>query len=161
MHHSGATVTVKGPLATLSRSFHPAIRFEQTPEGIRVSLAAGTSKLKPLVGTSVAHLKNMLAGVNRPFVKKLVVEGIGFKAEVKGANLALALGFTHPVVVSIPTGLSVLSEKNVITVSGPDKEAVGQFAAVVRAKRPPEPYKGKGIRYEGEVIRRKQGKKAV
>lgn len=158
---SGTTVTVQGPHATLARSFHPAVRFAQTPAGIQVSLAAETPKLKPLIGTSVAHLKNMLAGVGRPFVKKLVVEGIGFKAEVKGANLALALGFTHPVTVPIPPGLSVLAEKNVVTVSGPDKEAVGQFAAVVRAKRPPEPYKGKGIRYDTEVIRRKQGKKTV
>lgn len=158
---SGTTVTVKGPHATLTRSFHPAVRFEETGAGIQVSLAADGAKLKPLVGTSVSHLKNMLAGTHTPFVKKLVVEGIGFKAEIKGANLTLALGFTHPVTVPIPPGLSVVAEKNVITISGPDKEAVGQFAAVVRAKRPPEPYKGKGIRYDTEVIRRKQGKKTV
>jgi large subunit ribosomal protein L6 len=113
------------------------------------------------VGTSVAHIKNMIAGVATPFEKKLVVEGIGFKAEVKGATLVLALGFTHPVSFAIPVGLSVKVEKNSISIIGPDVEEVGQFAACVRAARKPEPYKGKGIRYETEVIRRKQGKKTV
>ncbi len=159
---SGSTVSVKGPSATLSRSFHPAVRIVNEAGAITISLSPhAPSKQKPLVGTTVAHLKNMLAGAHKPFEKKLVVEGIGFKAEVKGSTLTLALGFTHPVVVPIPSGLKVTAEKNVIAVSGPDIEQVGQFAAFVRARREPEPYKGKGIRYDTEVIRRKQGKKTV
>lgn len=158
---SGSTVTVKGPSATLSRVFHPAVRIQHENNAISVSLSGTSPKLKPLVGTTVAHIKNMIAGSGKPFEKKLVVEGIGFKAEVKAGTLTLALGFTHPVVVPIPKGLTVSVEKNVIKVSGPDIEAVGQFAAFVRARRKPEPYKGKGIRYETEVIRRKQGKKTV
>jgi large subunit ribosomal protein L6 len=103
----------------------------------------------------------MLKGVHTPYQKKLIVEGIGFKSDVKGSDLNLALGFSHPVKVSIPAGLKVTAEKNVITVSGIDCELVGSFAAKVRALKKPEPYKGKGIRYENEVIRRKQGKKSV
>jgi len=114
-----------------------------------------------MLGTYAAHLKNMIRGVVAPFEKKLIIEGIGFKAEVKGGELVLALGFTHPVKIKIPDGLKVSSEKGAISVSGSDKEAVGQFAAAVRALKKPEPYKGKGIRYDGEVIRRKQGKKTV
>jgi large subunit ribosomal protein L6 len=103
----------------------------------------------------------MLAGVNTAFVKKLVVEGIGFKSDVKGAELVLALGFSHPVKVAIPADLKVTAEKNIITVSGSNIESVGQFVSHVRSQRKPEPYKGKGIRYDTEVIRRKQGKKSA
>jgi large subunit ribosomal protein L6 len=103
----------------------------------------------------------MLSGVKTAFVKKLILEGIGYKSEVKGTNLVLALGFSHPVTVVIPAGLKVTAEKNLITVSGSDKEAVGQFAASLRALKKPEPYKGKGMRYDGEVIKRKQGKKTA
>jgi len=103
----------------------------------------------------------MIAGVGTPFVKKLQVEGIGYKAELAGKQLKLIVGFSHPVILPIPEGLSVLVEKNIITVSGADKEQVGEFAATVRATKKPEPYKGKGIRYEGEVVRMKQGKKAA
>lgn len=103
----------------------------------------------------------MLKGVSEGFVQKLILEGIGYKAEVVGTNLNMALGFSHPVVKIIPAGLSVTSEKGVVTVSGFDKEAVSQFAAQVRALKKPEPYKGKGFRYEGEVIKRKQGKKSA
>ncbi|TSC83482.1 MAG: 50S ribosomal protein L6 [Parcubacteria group bacterium Gr01-1014_17] len=158
---SGSIVTVKGPNATLSRAFHPAVLIKNENNMLSVSLSGTSPKLKPLVGTTVAHIKNMIAGSGKPFEKSLVVEGIGFKADVKGNTLTLSLGFTHPVVVPIPAGLSVSAVKNVIKVVGPDIEAVGQFAAFVRARRKPEPYKGKGIRYENEVIRRKQGKKTV
>lgn len=158
---SGSFVSVKGPFATLARSFHPSVLIEKDAEGMRVSLRKASGVHQPLVGTTVAHIKNMLSGAHRPFVKRLVVEGIGFKADAKDTNLTLSLGFTHPVVVPIPQGLAVSVEKNIITVSGHDIEAVGQFTAVVRAKRPPEPYKGKGIHYETETVRRKQGKKTV
>src|SRR3989344_4016824 len=103
----------------------------------------------------------MIAGVTQPFAKKLVIEGIGFRAELSGKQLKLMLGFSHPVTIALPEGLIASVEKNVITVSGPDKEVVGQFAASVRSLKKPEPYKGKGIRYEDEVVRRKEGKKAV
>jgi large subunit ribosomal protein L6 len=103
----------------------------------------------------------MINGVNTPFVKKLDVQGIGYKAELQGTNLKLALGFSHPVIVAIPQGLTIAVEKNIISVSGADKEVVGQFAASVRELKKPEPYKGKGIRYEGEIVRQKQGKKAA
>jgi len=158
---SGSSVSVKGPTAVLLRDFHPAVKISKDNNQISVSLHKNTAQFKPLVGTTVAHIKNMIAGTNTPFEKKLSVEGIGFKAEVKGSVLNLALGFTHPVVVNIPKNLSVKAEKNIVTISGPDKEAVGQFAAYVRARRKPEPYKGKGIRYDTEIIKRKQGKKTV
>ena len=103
----------------------------------------------------------MINGVNTPFAKKLILEGIGYKSEVKGDKLALALGFSHPVSVDIPKTLKVTAEKNIIAISGVDKEEVGAFAANLRALKKPEPYKGKGFRYEGEVIKRKQGKKTV
>ena len=104
---------------------------------------------------------NMIDGVNKPFERKLIIEGIGFKGEVKGEEIVFALGFSHPVKIKIPKGLKVVSEKGALTVSGPDKDLVGQFAATLRALKKPEPYKGKGIRYSDEVIRRKQGKKTV
>ena len=116
---------------------------------------------KSLWGTYASHLLNMIAGVQNPYQKKLILEGIGFKSEVKGKDLNLALGFSHPVIVKIPEGITATAEKNNITITGIDKELVGNFAASVRALKKPEPYKGKGMRYEGEVIRRKQGKKTV
>jgi large subunit ribosomal protein L6 len=158
---SGSSVSIKGPSAALSRVFHPAVKILKDNNQISVSLSKESPQLKPLIGTTVAHIKNMIAGSNAPFEKKLSVEGVGFKAEVKGSSLNLSLGFTHPVVVEIPKGLNVKAEKNIVTVSGPDKEMVGQFAAYVRARRTPEPYKGKGIRYDTEVVRRKQGKKTI
>jgi len=103
----------------------------------------------------------MVKGVNEAFVKKLVVEGIGFKVAKEGNDIVLNVGFSHPVKIAIPEGVNVEIEKNVITMSSTDKEKVGQFAAKVRANKKPEPYKGKGIRYDDEVVRRKQGKRAV
>jgi large subunit ribosomal protein L6 len=113
------------------------------------------------VGTYASHVRNMLKGVTEGFSKKLIVEGVGYKWDVQGKTLNLALGFSHPVKVAIPEGLTVVAEKGTLTISGHDKEVIGQFAADIRALKKPEPYKGKGIRYEGEVIRRKQGKKAA
>jgi large subunit ribosomal protein L6 len=103
----------------------------------------------------------MIAGVNTPFTKKLEIQGIGYRAELAGKQLKMALGFSHPVLVAVPEGLTAAVDKNIITITGADKEAVGQFAASVRAIKKPEPYKGKGIRYEGEVVRQKAGKKAA
>lgn len=154
-------MTVKGPLGTLSRTFRPHIAISIENGEISLAPTHDSLETKALLGTYVAHIKNMISGVHKPYEKKLVVEGIGYKADVKGATLAMALGFSHPVDVPIPSDLKVTSEKNVITVSGIDTEKVGRFAADVRALKKPEPYLGKGIRYADEVIRRKQGKKAA
>jgi len=158
----GGTLTVKGPNGTLVRELKKDVNVVLEEGSITVS-AANESDIfsRALWGTYASHIKNMIAGVNTPFVKKLILEGVGFKSEVKGTDLALALGFSHPVNVPIPEGITVTAEKNNITISGIDKEAVGQFAAKVRALKKPEPYKGKGFRYDDEVIRRKQGKKAA
>jgi large subunit ribosomal protein L6 len=158
---SGTTVTAKGSVGTLTRSFSPAVKIEQKENAISVAPSNNALTTKMMVGTSVAHLKNMLRGSQEAFSKKLIVEGIGFKADVKGKEMTLSLGFSHPVKVAIPENVKVTAEKGVISVSGPDIEAVGAFAARVRALKKPEPYKGKGIRYEKEVVRRKQGKKTT
>ena len=158
---SGGTFVVKGPLGTLSKNFLSDISINVGPKEITLAPKKITLETKALWGTYASHIMNMIKGVNTQFVKKLVVEGIGYKSEVKGGNLVMALGFSHPVTVVIPESLKVTAEKNVITVTGSDKELVGEFAAKVRAKKLPEPYKGKGIRYDGEVIKRKQGKKTV
>ncbi|HET8581425.1 MAG TPA: 50S ribosomal protein L6 [Candidatus Paceibacterota bacterium] len=157
---SDGVIAIAGPKGELRRRSAPSI--EITVEGGEVTVAPKneTPEALALWGTFAAHIRNMIAGVNEPFVKKLEVEGVGYRAEVKGSDLVLNVGYSHPVALSIPDGLAVTAEKNVVTVSGIDKEAVGQFSANVRAVRKPEPYKGKGIHYEGEQIRRKQGKKA-
>ena len=157
----GGVMTIKGPLGSLSKTFRPLIDIAIANNEITLTLASTSLQARALWGTYASHIKNMIAGVNTPFEKKLIVEGIGFKADVKGKELVMALGFSHPVVVPIPADLKITTEKNNVTVSGMDCEKVGQFAAVVRAMKKPEPYLGKGIRYSDEVIRRKQGKKAA
>lgn len=158
---NGISIAVKGPLGEMNREFKQIIEIAVTPEGVLLKPKRETIETKALSGTYASHIKNMIAGVNKVFERKLIIEGIGFKAEVKGEEMVFALGFSHPVKMKIPKGLKVVVEKGVITISGIDKEQVGQFAAVVRAQKKPEPYKGKGIRYSDEVIRRKQGKKTV
>lgn len=159
---NAGTFTVKGPLGELSRAFKPDITI--TIEGDEVTLAPAreTEELKALWGTYASHIKNMVAGVNAAYQKKLIIEGVGYRGEMKGANqLVMQLGFSHPVVIDIPAGLNVSFEKNVIMIQGIDKELVGQFSAYLRSQKPPEPYKGKGFRYDDEVIRRKEGKRAA
>jgi large subunit ribosomal protein L6 len=155
------TLKVKGPLGELTKVFRPEIGVKVEGNTVILTPIRQSIDILALWGTYAAHLRNMLVGVNKAFEKKLIVEGIGFKADVKGTELVMALGFSHPVKMVIPEGLKVVSEKNVITVSGIDVEKVGQFVASVRSMKKPEPYKGKGIRYDTEVIRRKQGKKSV
>lgn len=155
----GVNVVVKGPLGEISRSFVPGIEIKSENGAVTVALKRPEDYVT--WGTTASHIKNMLKGVTVGFTKKLVVEGIGFKSDVKGAELNLSLGFSHPVKVEIPKDLKVTADKNVITISGVSNEKVGEFASKVRALKKPEPYKGKGIRYETEVIRRKQGKKAA
>ncbi|MCX6703726.1 MAG: 50S ribosomal protein L6 [Candidatus Zambryskibacteria bacterium] len=153
--------TVKGPQGTLSKKLNPDILVTITPESITLLPKRETIALRSLWGTYGSHITNMVSGVNTFFVKKLILEGIGYKSEVKGDKLVLALGFSHPVIIDIPASLKVTAEKNVITMSGINKEEVGAFAAMVRDWKKPEPYKGKGLRYEGEVVKRKQGKKSA
>lgn len=153
--------TVKGPKGELAVRLLRGVTCTPTPEGLVVALAETTKETKPNAGTSVALLRNAMAGVSQGYEKKLEIEGVGFRAAMEGATLVLSLGFVNPVKMPVPKGLAVSVEKNTITVAGINKEAVGQFAAEVRAKKKPEPYKGKGIRYAGEVIRRKAGKKAA
>ena len=158
---SGDAITVKGQGGTLSRPPHAAVSIKVESGSVSVNPANESRLAKALWGTYAAHVKNMIAGVNTPFQKKLQIEGIGYKAELQGKNLKMALGFSHPVIVAVPEGLTAVVEKNIVTISGADKDAVGQFAASIRSLKKPEPYKGKGIRYEGEVVRQKQGKKAA
>jgi large subunit ribosomal protein L6 len=158
---SGGVITIKGPLGTLSKTFKDDIAVVIENNTITLTPKHQGLHAKALWGTYASHIKNMIAGVNKAFEKKLIIEGIGFKADVKGKDLALALGFSHPVNVPIPSDLKVTTEKSNINISGIDCEKVGQFAAVIRALKKPEPYLGKGIRYSDEVIRRKQGKKAA
>lgn len=154
-------ITVKGKGGTLKRTLHPAISVS-VEGGVASVVPVQKSRLaQALWGTYASHIRNMVEGVNKPFVKKLQVEGIGYRAELAGRQLKLSVGFSHPVLVAIPLGITVAVEKNIITISGADKEVVGEFAASVRAVKKPEPYKGKGIRYDGEVVRMKQGKKAA
>ncbi len=158
----GSVLRVKGPKGELTRPFKlDVIRINVDGDHINLEKVRDTVFSRALLGTYASHIRNMIQGVTQGFEKKLIVEGVGFRSEVKGKELHLALGFSHPVIMEIPEGLTVSAEKNVITVSGIDKEAVTQFAAKVRAKKKPEPYKGKGIRYEGEIIQRKQGKKSA
>ncbi len=155
-------LTVKGPKGTLQRSFVKGdIEIAIEDKHVNLSLKKDTKETRALWGTYASHIKNMVHGVNEGFEKKLILEGVGYKSQVTGNILNLALGFSHPVNVDIPEGLSVKAEKNLITMSSIDKELVGSFAAKIRAMKKPEPYKGKGFRYHDEVIRRKQGKKSV
>lgn len=158
---ASGSVSVKGPLGELSRILHPIIDVNVSGSEVSVRPKKITLASRALWGTYASHITNMVSGVNKLFEKKLILEGIGFKSEVSGSNIKLALGFSHPVIVLIPAALKVTAEKNVITISGSDKEEVGQFASKLRALKKPEPYKGKGMRYSDEIIRRKQGKKLV
>ena len=157
----GKELMVKGPKATLTRMVRVQDVDVVIADGTVTVSPKETPKARAMWGTFAAHVRNMVKGVTEGFTKVLEIEGVGYRAEVKGTELILNAGYSHPVPLQIPEGVTATVEKNVITLAGPDKEVIGQFAADVRAVRPPEPYKGKGIRYRGEYIIRKQGKKAV
>jgi large subunit ribosomal protein L6 len=158
---SGPVLTVVGPKGTLTKNFRDDITIVINGNTITLNIKRNDKFSKSLWGTYAAHIKNMIAGVVTPYQKKLILEGVGFKSEVKGKEFHFALGFSHPVIVKIPETITATADKNNITISGIDKELVGSFTAAIRALKKGEPYKGKGMRYEGEVIRRKQGKKTV
>lgn len=159
---SGTILTVKGPKGTLTRDFPGLVTLHINGNEITFTPnKEGDKTVNALWGTYASHVKNMVIGVNEGYVKKLILEGIGFKSDVAGKVLNLALGFSHPVKIKIPEGIIVTADKNNITITGMDKELVGTFTASVRATKKPEPYKGKGFHYVDEVVRRKQGKKAA
>jgi large subunit ribosomal protein L6 len=158
---SGSKIQVKGPKGTLNMVARPEIGVELKDGVISVAPVKQTKKSAALWGLTRTLVSNMIEGVSRGFSKKLEIQGIGYKGAVTGANLVLNVGFSHPVNFPAPQGITFLVEKNVITVSGFDKELVGQTAAKIRSIKKPEPYKGKGIRYQGEYVRQKAGKKSV
>jgi large subunit ribosomal protein L6 len=161
----GVTVTVddrvvqaKGPLGELVFTVHPAISVTVEDGIVQCSVARQTKEAAALWGTTRARVANLVQGVHTGFTKKLELQGIGFRAQVKGKNLELQLGFSHPVVIEALPGITFTVEKEIITIAGPDIVVVGQVAADIRKLRKPEPYKGKGVRYVGEHVRRKVGK---
>lgn len=153
-------LTVAGPKGTLTRIMKEK-EVALAIEGDTVTLTPSREEAHPLWGTYAAHVRNMITGVTEGFTKVLEIEGVGYRAEVRGSSIVLSVGFSHPVELPIPEGVTATVEKGVITLASADKETLGQYAANIRAVRPPEPYKGKGIHYRGEYIIRKQGKKAV
>jgi large subunit ribosomal protein L6 len=157
----GQKVIVKGPGGELSKEVPPEIKIELKDGKIFVLPQVETKKTKSLWGTCRQLISNMIEGVAKGFEKKLEIEGLGYKAVMEGENLTLYVGFATPIKIVLPPTIKISIEKNIITVAGIDKELVGQIAAKIRKVKPPEPYKGKGIRYLGEVIRRKVGKKVV
>jgi large subunit ribosomal protein L6 len=153
-------IVVKGPKGELSQKLHSDIEVEVKDKEILIKLK-GKVKNTALWGTFRSLIANMIEGVTNGFGKKLIFEGVGYKASVSNNKLVLNLGYSHPIEIEAPQGIELKVEKNTIIISGIDKQLVGETAAIIRSKRKPEPYKGKGIRYEDEVIRRKVGKKAA
>ena len=151
-------VTVKGPKGTLERVLAPEMNIAIEGEEVVVTRPNDLKRMKSLHGLTRTLINNMVVGVSTGYEKKLEVNGVGYKAAKAGKKLTLSLGYSHPVEMEDPEGLESTVEGNVITVKGIDKEKVGQYAAEIRSKREPEPYKGKGVKYVDEVIRRKVGK---
>jgi large subunit ribosomal protein L6 len=155
----GRNVVVEGPKGKLDFSLPEGIDLKSAEGTVVVSRAAETRQLKALHGTARSLINNMILGVSKGFVKDLEIHGVGLRAAVKGKELDLSLGRSHPLLHPIPAGLTVtVAENTKIKVEGIDKQLVGQFAAEVRGYYPPEPYKGKGVRYSDEHVRRKEGK---
>jgi large subunit ribosomal protein L6 len=156
---AGRTLAVKGPKGELSRTFHHEMSLAIDGDKITVSRPSDEQRHKALHGLSRTLVQNMVDGVSKGFLKQLDIQGVGYKAEPKPFGLQLALGFSHPVLYRAPKGIKfTVDNATQVKIEGPDKEMVGQVAAELRSLRPPEPYKGKGIRYLGEHVRRKAGK---
>lgn len=159
--YTDGMLKVKGPKGELTRGVTGDIAVVVDAGVVTITKTKDTPKSRALWGTYAAHLHNMIKGVTEGFTKILEIEGVGYKADAQGNKVKLAVGFSHPVELIAPEGVQVVTEKGVITVTGIDKEVVGQFAADLHKVKKPEPYKGKGIRYRGEYIIRKQGKKGT
>ena len=153
--------SVKGPKGELSKVFRNEIEVIIKDNKVEFKKRAENRLSKGLWGTYASHAKNMIEGVTKGFEKKLEVNGVGYRAEMQGDKIQLKVGFSHPVLIEVPKGISVSVADNKINIVGANKEDVGQFAAYIRSIKKPEPYKGKGIKYDYEVIRRKQGKKSA
>ena len=157
----GSTVTVKGPKGELSKTFNPEISIAVEGTEILVTRPSDNKEHRSLHGLTRTLVSNMVIGVTEGFKKELQVNGVGYRVQKQGSNLVMNLGYSHQVIMAEIPGISIeVPGPNSIIISGPDKQMVGQFAAEVREKRPPEPYKGKGIKYIDEHIRRKEGKAA-
>ncbi len=155
----GSTVTVKGPKGTLSRTVSSKMNVELDNGVITVSRPDDSKENRSLHGLTRTLIANMVQGVNEGYSKELEINGVGYRAEKQGKDLVMKIGYSHDVIMSEEDGISIdVPSPNKVVISGPDKQKVGQFASEVRGKRPPEPYKGKGIKYVDEVIRRKEGK---
>ncbi|OCA81007.1 50S ribosomal protein L6 [Bacillus sp. FJAT-27225] len=154
------TVTVKGPKGELTRTFNPEIGIEVEGNTVTVTRPSDVKEIRALHGTTRALISNMVEGVSTGFQRNLELIGVGYRASKQGNKLVLNVGYSHPVEIEPEAGLEIEVPANTkISIKGYDKERVGALAANIRGVRPPEPYKGKGIRYEGEVVRRKEGKK--
>ena len=154
-------LTVTGPKGEIARPVRDEVSFTIAEDVVSVHPSHSGRFARSLWGTYASHVRNMVQGVTEGYTKQLEVHGVGYRAEMKGNDLELKVGFSHPVLLSTPEGITTEVKDNTITVSGIDKEVVGEFAARIRKVRKPEPYKGKGIRYDGELVRRKQGKKTA
>ncbi|MBZ9577761.1 50S ribosomal protein L6 [Patescibacteria group bacterium] len=157
----GQNVIVKGPKGELQKEVRPEIKVEIKENEILVSPEKETKKTNAFWGLTRTLISNIIKGVTEGYEKKLEIQGVGYRANLEGEDLVLQVGFSHPVKIDKVEGIKFEVEKNIITISGIDKELVGQIAAKIRKVRKPEPYKGKGIRYLGEEVRRKPGKKVV
>jgi large subunit ribosomal protein L6 len=158
----GSTVRVKGPKGELEATFDPQLTIEREGDEVIVKRPSDEPQARALHGLTRTLIDNMVVGVSEGFSKSLEIHGVGYRAALKGKNLELALGYSHPVVIVPEDGITFdVPSQDRVNVLGPDKQRVGQIAAEIRSKRPPEPYKGKGIRYVGEHVRRKVGKTAT
>ena len=160
LSNDGGVIVVKGKNGELSTSLHSDVELSVAENVAILKPARETRQAKALWGTMRSNLNNMVVGVTEGFTRKLEINGVGYRAAMQGNKLVLSLGFSHPVEMEVPAGLKVAVENNTsVTITGADKQLLGQFASEVRAKRPPEPFKGKGVKYADEYIVRKEGKK--
>ncbi|MCK4635499.1 MAG: 50S ribosomal protein L6 [Candidatus Moranbacteria bacterium] len=158
---SSGVINVKGNKGELSMLLHDSVSIKIEDDSLTVSKKRNSKIAQAMNGTTVRLIQNMITGVSKGFEKKLELNGVGFRMALKGKQIDLALGFSHPVLADIPEGINVNIEGMIMVISGIDKQKVGQFAAEIRSLKPVEPYKGKGFKYDDEIVRRKEGKKAV
>ena len=160
LSNDGGVIVVKGKNGELTTSLHSDVELSVADNVATLKPARDTRQAKALWGTMRSNLNNMVVGVTEGFTRKLEINGVGYRAAMQGNKLVLSLGFSHPVEMEVPAGLKVAVENNTsVTITGANKQLLGQFASEVRAKRPPEPFKGKGVKYADEYIVRKEGKK--